>query len=259
VHFLAAYEACGLIGKAAKDAGITRQAVLKWQRDQTFRQAMTRARQDGVNRLAAARADLLGVELQRFEEHIGTSSVPALRALATTREAATGRRRGRSGTPVSGLKQVHQQLRFLKAYAESGTVREACRVVDIERGTVSRWRQTDTVFASLFAQAQEEHREVIYGALFQHGVTGTLTPVWYRGKQIAHKRTYDAKALALLVRLRFPEGWLPIPPTTRPQPPAVTSPSQVFVPLDRLTEEELALLDKIYGPNGPPVVDLPRR
>jgi hypothetical protein len=148
---------------------------------------------------------------------------------------------------VSPVQQAHRQLRFLKVYAEYGTIRAACRALHLERATVQHWRERDDAFEALFLHAQEEHREVIYDALFQRGVTGTLTPVWCRGKQVGHVRTYDHRSRALLVRLRFPAVVARLRPAPQaPQPRAVSVVPQVLVSLDQLSDEDLGILEQLY-------------
>jgi hypothetical protein len=220
---------------------------------------MAQARQDHLYRLAATRTDTIQAEMHRFAQHLDTLDGRALGTAAAWRSAAAPgrtpsaspnrpRRPTRDVTArVSPVQQAHRQLRFLKAYAQYGTIRAACHARHIERATVQHWRETDDAFDALFLQAQEEHHEVIYDALFQSGVTGTLTPVWCRGKQVGHVRTYDHRARALLVRLRFPAAFARVRPAPQGPPPRPVPvvPQPLLVPLDQLSDEELGILEQM--------------
>ena len=259
-QFLGTYVASGLIGKAAAAAGVTRQATLKWRRDPGFQAAMARARHDHLYCLAATRTDTLQAEMDRFAQYLGTLDGPALGTAAAGHSAAASRRTPSAAANhpsrptrdvtarVSPVQQAHRQLRFLRAYAEYGTIRAACRALHLERATVQHWRETDDAFEALFLHAQEEHREVIYDALFQRGVIGTLTPVWCRGKQVGQVRTYDHTARALLVRLRFPKAFARMRSAPQGPPPQSVSvvPQPVLVPLDQLSDDELGILEQLY-------------
>ena len=62
---------------------------------------------------------------------------------------------------------LERQDRYLRAYAELGTVRNAAKVAEIDRSTVDRWFKDDLHgFRSRYDHARQSHREYLESKMF---------------------------------------------------------------------------------------------
>jgi hypothetical protein len=71
-----------------------------------------------------------------------------------------------------------------------GAHRRRCR-------TARRWRE-DPAFEERCTQARAIYREVVVGEAYRRVTAPDATPVWYRGRQVAHIRRFST---AMLMRL----------------------------------------------------------
>ena len=71
----------------------------------------------------------------------------------------------RTGVHMADVKE--RQDRFLRAYAELGTVRNAAKVAEISRSTVSLWlRDNMEGFRDRYDDAKQSHREYLESKMF---------------------------------------------------------------------------------------------
>ena len=89
---------------------------------------------------------------------------------------------------------------FLKALRNSGNVRVACHMTDIERSTAYRARRRDGAFAASWAEAIEEATDALEAEVRRRALSGVEEPVFYRGKQIAIVRKPSDQLLMFLLR-----------------------------------------------------------
>ena len=62
---------------------------------------------------------------------------------------------------------LERQDRYLRAYAELGTVRNAAKAAEIDRSTVDRWFKDDLHgFRSRYDHARQSHREYLESKMF---------------------------------------------------------------------------------------------
>ena len=62
---------------------------------------------------------------------------------------------------------LERQDRYLRAYAELGTIRNAAKVAEIDRSTVDRWFKEDLHgFRSRYDHARQSHREYLESKMF---------------------------------------------------------------------------------------------
>ena len=62
---------------------------------------------------------------------------------------------------------LERQDRYLRAYAELGTIRNAAKVAEIDRSTVDRWFKEDLHgFRSRYDHAKQSHREYLESKMF---------------------------------------------------------------------------------------------
>ena len=62
---------------------------------------------------------------------------------------------------------LDRQDRYLRAYAELGTVRNAAQVAEIDRSTVDRWFKDDLQgFRAKYDHARQSHREYLESKMF---------------------------------------------------------------------------------------------
>lgn len=77
-----------------------------------------------------------------------------------------------------------RQQRFLDALSECKSIKEACRVSNISRSTVYRWRDSNKRFKKLFDQANEEANDAIDDEIRRRGLEGYQEPLTSMGKLV---------------------------------------------------------------------------
>jgi hypothetical protein len=138
-----------------------------------------------------------------------------------------------------------RQTRFLEVYAGLGVIGSACKAAGVPRGTVERWQAIDKKFARMMLDAFEEARDAVEQEVCRRALDGWDEPVYHGGKMVGSIRRYDSNLLIALMKVRKPE----FREQKGNQTNNITTSTLPVVPLERLTVEELALLEKIRG-NG---------
>jgi hypothetical protein len=90
--------------------------------------------------------------------------------------------------------------RFLKVYAETGTIGKACKAASISRQTIANWRRDSKQFAQAFEDATADYCDSLEDAATKLGRDGYEEPVYQGGQFVGNKRKYVPSLLALLLR-----------------------------------------------------------
>jgi hypothetical protein len=67
---------------------------------------------------------------------------------------------------------LEKQKAFLEAYTRKGTIRGACREIDIHRNTVQYWKETNLSFRESFETARTQFVELLEG--YAHELVGEM-------------------------------------------------------------------------------------
>ncbi len=109
----------------------------------------------------------------------------------------------------TGMKRIRQQ-KFLKAFAECGTLYQACEAADINKSTEKAWRASgDKWYIARFKEAQEKFRDSIGSIVKDRAIEGVEMPVFGKklvmdaqgnplgleDAQVGVKRVYDSNLL----------------------------------------------------------------
>lgn len=90
---------------------------------------------------------------------------------------------------------------FLNHLALSANVTSSARVAHVERGTVYRWKEQDSVFAEAWAQALEEATDILEAEARRRAVEGIEEPILSGGKILNDPVTGNR-----LMRRRYSDG-----------------------------------------------------
>ena len=95
---------------------------------------------------------------------------------------------------------VDKKERFLRAFAEIGTVTHACRSIGIDQSTPYQWQAKDPEFADRFATAKRAVAESLEREAIRRARDGVDEPVFYQGEQVATVRKYSDTLLIFLLK-----------------------------------------------------------
>lgn len=149
---------------------------------------------------------------------------------------------------------LRRQVAFLGAYALTGVMATACEAAKVSRETVQRWGHEDATFEGLMRQAYEDARDRVEHELVRRAVDGVDKPVYYKGVKVDTVKEYSDTLLALLIKQRrpsFAQAEKTGGSTTN------VSVNALVVPIERLSDEQFALLEQIYDKAGPPIQEVP--
>lgn len=90
--------------------------------------------------------------------------------------------------------------RFFRALAETGCVRDACRIAAISSTSAYRMRRRDAGFAAQWSAALEEAAPQLEAAAWKRAVEGIEEPVVSCGKVVTTRRRYSDSLLRLLIQ-----------------------------------------------------------
>lgn len=138
-----------------------------------------------------------------------------------------------------------KQAIFLHAYAQTGIVRDGLRAAVITHVTLSTWRANDSKFEQLFSLAWQEANDKLEREVYRRAVEGWEETTMVGGRKTTVRR-YSDNLLALLIKSRKREF--------REQKVSATvntTNNLAVVPIERLSDEEFALLQRIAGKQGP--------
>src|SRR3990172_5957323 len=88
----------------------------------------------------------------------------------------------RTGIPnlFTGLKR--NQIRFLKAYMDCGTIRGSMYKARVDTRWHYTWFAVDNDYAVAFQRARDAFSDVAEGAIIGRGIHGVAKPLRYKGK-----------------------------------------------------------------------------
>lgn len=94
---------------------------------------------------------------------------------------------------------------FLTALAESAHVGNSCRAAGITRSKYYRWRKSDDEFNDHCARALNEGVSVLEDEAVRRAVSGTLRPIYQRGRKVGEVREYSDILLIFMLKAHKPE------------------------------------------------------
>lgn len=103
------------------------------------------------------------------------------------------------GRPQSVRARKAGQIRFLEAFAATGTVTGAARKTKINRQTHKKWLDTDPEYASRFSDAKEELADDLETELRQRALEGWDEPVFHKGESVGFVRRRSDTCLVHLL------------------------------------------------------------
>ncbi|MFW2831049.1 hypothetical protein [Sphingomonas sp. ID0503] len=96
-----------------------------------------------------------------------------------------------------------RQLAFIGTLAECGVVKAAARAVGMSAKSAHLLRQREGAeeFAAAWDHAIGEGRSRAFALAIARGIHGTVTPVFYNGKQVGERVTYDNRLILAALRI----------------------------------------------------------
>lgn len=90
--------------------------------------------------------------------------------------------------------------KFFRALAETGCVRDACRIAGISSTSAYRMRKRDAGFAAEWERARDKAQPQLEAAAWKRAVEGVEEPVVSRGKVVTTRRRYSDSLLRMLIQ-----------------------------------------------------------
>jgi hypothetical protein len=97
------------------------------------------------------------------------------------------------------------QDNFLKAFAVSGNVRQACLRAGVDRSTIYAWKRDDEAFAERYKLAEDDVNDRLRAEMWRRAMKGVRKPVYQGGKQVGFIREYSDGLISLLAKAHMPE------------------------------------------------------
>ncbi len=109
---------------------------------------------------------------------------PKIRAKSKRASAKKVKSQGRQGIGCgSRAKQIKLQNAFLEAFVKLGTLRAACKVVNMSRQTHYDWLNADPTYKPRFESAEEDSADRLEAEAIRRAVDGDEVPVgFYMGE-----------------------------------------------------------------------------
>ncbi len=91
------------------------------------------------------------------------------------------------------IQPLHDEIReakkerFLLAFAEQGTIKQAAQVAGVHRDTFYAWFQVDYTFQKKFEQAIADYRDTIRDEIHRRAIEGVPSQLYWQGQPV-----YDA-------------------------------------------------------------------
>lgn len=160
----------------------------------------------------------------------------------TSRRSKKGARKGASTSALQAAKTAANKTTFLEQFKATGTITGAARATGIHRDTHYEWLQLDADYLARFTQAEVEAVDLLETEARRRALVGTERGVYYQGRKIdTYKETSDT-LLIFLLKGRRPDIYRDrFEHTGKGGGPIET----MAVPLDGLTDEELALARRL--------------
>ena len=94
---------------------------------------------------------------------------------------------------------------FFDAFRETGIVKEAAAIAEIDRSTVYAERKSDPEFARLWEEIEEDTTQAMEREAIRRGMTGVEKPVFHKGEVCGHVKEYSDTLLIFMLKSRRPE------------------------------------------------------
>jgi len=98
-----------------------------------------------------------------------------------------------------------RKQKFLIVYAETGSIRKACKIVGMPRRLYHYWFERDAAFAEAARYAHQEAIERAVDEVRRRGIKGIKKPVFYKGERVASVREYSDPLLMFYLRGMAPQ------------------------------------------------------
>lgn len=115
-----------------------------------------------------------------------------------------GRRLRRMGRPTLAGRKAKQK-RFLKAFAELGTVAAASVKSGVEDVSHYRWLKSSAAYRKAYAQAEERSISRLEAEAIRRASEGTKDPVFYAGSKCGDITRYSDVLLIFLLKAKRPD------------------------------------------------------
>lgn len=114
-----------------------------------------------------------------------------------------------SSEPPRRSTPARLKTRFLRHFAQCGSVEEAAARAGVASRTVRRWRNNDPAFARHYDEVRTERLELLEDFAMRRACSADQRPVFHRGKQVAtverHNDFMLMRVLARFDRMRLRE------------------------------------------------------
>jgi hypothetical protein len=103
----------------------------------------------------------------------------------------------KKGEPLhhTAIRQVREKRErqeiFLKAYRQTGTVRNAADAAGVAEGTHNAWQQTDLEYRLVFQMVRAQLADDLEGLAFNRARYGTKKPVYQGGQKVGEIVEHD--------------------------------------------------------------------
>src|SRR5688500_15168574 len=94
---------------------------------------------------------------------------------------------------------------FLKVFAETGNVKEACKAANINRTTAYKHRNEDPEFAEQWQVSFEQAADTLEAEAWRRASEGYEEDVFYKGERVGAVRRYSDNLLMFLLKGMRPE------------------------------------------------------
>lgn len=98
---------------------------------------------------------------------------------------------------------------FLRAFARTGSVSQACRVSGVPRRTVYNWRDADADFRRRWGEARGRGVQFLHDEAVRRAFEGDEQPVWRDGHVVGRVGTPDNRVLWRLLQSLHAENYGP--------------------------------------------------
>lgn len=110
----------------------------------------------------------------------------------------------RSATPKKTRACAKQEL-FLESFAQHGIIARACKVADVDRSTVYRWKEHDDQFLVRYNHALEEAKDAIREEIRRRAHDGWDEEVYQLGRYAGTVHKYSDTLLIFHAKMLMPE------------------------------------------------------
>ena len=99
--------------------------------------------------------------------------------------------------------------RFLRAFARTASVSQACRASGVPRRTAYNWRDADADFRRRWDAARARGVALLHDEAMRRALEGDEQPVWHAGRVVDHVGVADNRTLWRLMQALHAEKYGP--------------------------------------------------